>query len=69
MGLGQTVEYRRHAAPTVDAGANEDADLIQQAGVQKAGVDGRAAQNGHALPRTPPPRSQRRELDRSVLFP
>ena len=49
MGHGQAVEHRRHTAPAVDAGADEDADLVQQAGVQKAGVDGGAAHNGHAL--------------------
>ena len=46
---GPAVEHRRHAAPAVDAGADQDADLIQQPGIQECGVDGGAAHNGHAL--------------------
>ena len=49
MGHGQAVKHRWHTTPTVNTSADEDTDLVQQASVQKTGVDGGATHNGHTL--------------------
>ena len=46
---GKTVKHSGHSAPTVDSGADQHTDLVQQTCRQKSGVDMPAAHNGHAL--------------------
>ena len=45
----QSIEGGGHAFAAIDAGADQDAHLVEQSGVEKSAVDGASADYGHAF--------------------